>query len=84
MKDDRGNQRDQDDRDRTNGDRPDSSPSRERRLGGRDETMFDAYGGPAVPQFSSDMHPPSVLMPVPGAGLVALSLLNSIQFIALL
>ncbi|CAI8595873.1 unnamed protein product [Vicia faba] len=66
LKDDRGNQRDQD---RTNGDRPDSSPSRERRLGGRDETMFDAYGGPAVSQFSSDMHPPpSVLMPVPGAG----------------
>ncbi|KAI5411108.1 hypothetical protein KIW84_056305 [Lathyrus oleraceus] len=69
LKDDRGNQRDQDRSDRTNGDRPDSSPSRERRLGGRDETMFDAYGGPAVPQFSSDMHPPpSVLMPVPGAG----------------
>lgn len=74
MKDDRGNRRDQDRSDRTNGDRPDSSPSHERQLGNRDETMFDAYGGPAV-SFNSDMPPPPVLMPVPGAGLVALLLL---------
>ncbi|PNY09033.1 serrate RNA effector molecule-like protein [Trifolium pratense] len=69
LKDDRGNRRDQDRSDRTNGDRPDGSPSRERQLGNRDDTMFDAYGGSAVPTFTSDMPPPpSVLMPVPGAG----------------
>lgn len=76
MKDDRGNRRDQDRSDRINGDRPDSSPSRERKLGNRDETMYDTYGGPAVPPFTSDMPPPPVLMPVPGAGLVALPLMN--------
>ncbi|WJX29442.1 hypothetical protein P8452_18083 [Trifolium repens] len=36
-------------------------------MGNHDETMYDAYAGPGVPPFSSDM-PPPVLMPVPGAG----------------
>ncbi|KAL2337335.1 hypothetical protein Fmac_011781 [Flemingia macrophylla] len=62
LKDDRGNRRDQDRSDRMNGDRPDNSPS-------HDEAMYDAYGGPGVPPFTSDMPPPPpVLMPVPGAG----------------
>ncbi|XP_020223530.1 serrate RNA effector molecule [Cajanus cajan] len=59
LKDDRGNRRDQDRSDRLNGD---NSPS-------HDEAMYDAYGGPGVPPFTSDMPPPPpVLMPVPGAG----------------
>ncbi|KAL3024416.1 hypothetical protein AAZX31_04G120300 [Glycine max] len=68
LKDDRGNRRDQDRSDRINGDRPDGSPSHERQMGNHDEAMYDAYGGPGVPQFTSDMAPPPVLMPVPGAG----------------
>jgi len=51
-----------------NGDRPDNSPSSERQsleMGNRDEAM---YAGPAVPPFASDIPPPPVLMPVPGAG----------------
>ncbi|XP_061346486.1 serrate RNA effector molecule-like isoform X1 [Gastrolobium bilobum] len=69
LKDDRGNRRDQDRSDRINGDRLDNSPSRERHMGNHDEAMYDAYGGPAVPPFTSDMPPPPpVLMPVPGAG----------------
>jgi hypothetical protein len=80
LKDDRGNRREQERSDRTNGDRPDNSPSRERQLGNRDDAMFDAYGGSAVPTFNADMPPPpSVLMPVPGAGLVALSLLSNLS-----
>lgn len=72
MKDDRGSRRDHDRSDRINdGDKPDKSPSRERQLGNHDEAMYDAYGGPGVPPFTSDMPPPPpVLMPVPGAGLV--------------
>ena len=74
MKDDRGNRQDQDRSDRINGDdRPDKSPSHEWQIGNHDETMYDAYGGPAVPPFTSDMPPPPpVLMPLPGAGLVAI------------
>ncbi|KAL3017708.1 hypothetical protein AAZX31_06G294600 [Glycine max] len=68
LKDDRGNRRDQDRSDRMNGDRPDGSPSHERQMGNHDEAMYDAYGGPGVPAFTSDMPPPPVLMPVPGAG----------------
>jgi hypothetical protein len=77
LRDDRGNRRDHERNDRINdGDRPDS-PSRERQskaleMGNHDETMYDAYAGPGVPPFSSDM-PPPVLMPVPGAGSVASS-----------
>ena len=44
-------------------------------MGNHDEAMYDAYGGLGVPQFTSDMAPPPVLMPVPGAGLVSLSIL---------
>ncbi|CAJ1958651.1 unnamed protein product [Sphenostylis stenocarpa] len=69
LKDDRGNRRDQDRSDKMNGDRPDSSPSNERQMGNHDEAMYDAYGGPGIPPFTSDMPPPPpVLMPVPGAG----------------
>ncbi|EOY34286.1 C2H2 zinc-finger protein SERRATE isoform 2, partial [Theobroma cacao] len=39
--------------------------------GNRDDTMFDAFGGQGMrvaAPFSSDIAPPPVLMPVPGAG----------------
>ncbi|KAL1300546.1 hypothetical protein HN51_045194 [Arachis hypogaea] len=75
LRDDRGNRRDHDRSDRINdGDRPESSPSRERQskaleMGNHDETMYDTFAGPGVPPFASDMPPPPpVLMPVPGAG----------------
>jgi len=88
LKDDRGNRRDQDRSDRMNGDRPDGSPSHERQMGNHDEAMYDAYGGPGVPAFTSDMPPPPVLMPVPGAGLVSLSILlhlpNLIHLVSLI
>lgn len=36
-----------------------------------DHQPFDEYGGQdAIPSFPSDVPPPPVLMPVPGAGLV--------------
>ncbi|KAL9298234.1 hypothetical protein ACSQ67_024130 [Phaseolus vulgaris] len=71
LRDDRGNRRDHDRNDRMNGDRPDNSPSNERQsleMGNRDETMYDSYAGAGVPPFASDIPPPPVLMPVPGAG----------------
>ncbi|XP_020204342.1 serrate RNA effector molecule isoform X2 [Cajanus cajan] len=71
LRDDRGNRRDHDRNDRLNGDRPDNSPSHERKaleMGNHDETMYDSYAGPGVPPFASDIPPPPVLMPVPGAG----------------
>lgn len=68
LRDDRGNRRDHDQSDRMNGDRPDNSPSHEAMMGNRDETMYDSYAGPGVPPFASDIPPPPVLMPVPGAG----------------
>ncbi|XP_019453464.1 PREDICTED: serrate RNA effector molecule-like isoform X1 [Lupinus angustifolius] len=74
LRDDRGNRRDYDQNDRINGDRHDSSPSRDQQskaleIGDHDETMYDSYGGPGVPPFASDMPPPpQVLMPLPGAG----------------
>ncbi|WVZ03988.1 hypothetical protein V8G54_024794 [Vigna mungo] len=71
LRDDRGNRRDHDRNDRMNGDRPDNSPSSERQsleMGNRDEAMYDSYAGPAIPPFASDIPPPPVLMPVPGAG----------------
>lgn len=77
MRDDRGNRRDNDRSDRINGDRPENSPSRDRQpkaleMRNHDETMYDTYPGPGAPPFASDMpHPPPLLMPVPGAGLVA-------------
>ena len=72
MRDDRGNRRDHERNDRVNGDRAENSPSRDK-IGNHDESMYDAYGGPGVPPFTSDITPPPVLMPVPGAGLVSLS-----------
>lgn len=88
LRDDRGNRRDYDRGDRINdGDRSETSPSRQSKaleMGNHDEAMYDAYAGSAVPPFASDMPPPPpVLMPVPGAGLVALLILFSFQFDAL-
>ncbi|KAK9755778.1 hypothetical protein RND81_01G049900 [Saponaria officinalis] len=76
MKDDRGNRRE---RDRNNGDRferPDNSqsdfPSNNDGpdKGNTDEPIFDNFAGQGLPvaTFTTDMGPPSVLMPVPGAG----------------
>lgn len=93
MRDNRGNRRDHEWIDRVNdGDRMiniDNSPSHDPQSkpgvlegGNHDETMYDVYGGQgvgAVPPFSSDMAPPPVLMPVPGAGFVVLS--NILLFI---
>ncbi|KAK4339165.1 hypothetical protein RND71_040627 [Anisodus tanguticus] len=79
LKDDRGNRRDRDGR--ANGgerfgmsDNPQSEDfqSSNDGVGGGnpDEEMFDTFGGQGIPvaPFPSDMAPPSVLMPVPGAG----------------
>lgn len=96
MRDNRGNRRDHEWIDRVNdGDRMiniDNSPSRDPQSkpgvlegGNHDETMYDVYGGQgvgAVPPFASDMAPPPVLMPVPGAGFVVLS--NILLFINIL
>ncbi|KAH9622654.1 hypothetical protein KSS87_022624 [Heliosperma pusillum] len=77
MKDDRGNRRD---RDRNNGerfDRPENHqpdfPSSEndgQDKGNSDEPIFDNFAGQGVPiaTFATDMGPPPLLMPVPGAG----------------
>ncbi|XAR60254.1 hypothetical protein NMG60_11033538 [Bertholletia excelsa] len=80
LKDERGGRRERDIRD--NGgerfDRSDKSQSSDFHsnndgpVGGNpDELMFDSFGGQGVrvaPPFPSDMPPPPVLMPVPGAG----------------
>lgn len=85
LRDDRGNRRDQERIDRVNDgerfDRTENSPSHDRQskpgsheLGNHDESMYDAFsaqGMSAVAPFPSDIAPPPVLMPVPGAGLVA-------------
>ncbi|XP_057980784.1 serrate RNA effector molecule-like [Malania oleifera] len=80
LRDDRGNRRDRIDRmnDGERFDRSENSPSHDRlsKAGGLeaenpDESMYDAFGGQglgAVPPFASDVAPPPVLMPVPGAG----------------
>ncbi|XP_015876193.2 serrate RNA effector molecule isoform X2 [Ziziphus jujuba] len=82
LRDDRGNRRDHEWIDRINdGDRMinlENSPSRDLQLksggldgGNHDVSMHDVYGGQGVggvPPFASDMAPPPVLMPVPGAG----------------
>ncbi|KAI5420803.1 serrate RNA effector molecule [Lathyrus oleraceus] len=72
LRDDRGNHQDHERNDRINGDKPDS-PFHERQskaleMGDHDETMYGTYAGHGVPPFASDMPPPPVLMPVPGAG----------------
>ena len=87
LRDDRGNRRDHERIERINDgerfDRNENSPSRDRQskpgvldVGNHDDSMYDAYSGQAmsgVAPFPSDIPPPPVLMPVPGAGLVALS-----------
>lgn len=87
LRDDRGIRRDHERIDRVNDgerfDRAEGSPSRDRQskpgvleVGNHDESMYDAYSGQgmtAIGPFPSDITPPPVLMPVPGAGLVALS-----------
>ncbi|XP_074303079.1 serrate RNA effector molecule-like [Silene latifolia] len=77
MKDDRGNRRD---RDRNNGERferpenhqPDfpASDNDGQDKGNSDEPIFDNFPGQGVPvaTFTTDMGPPPLLMPVPGAG----------------
>lgn len=80
LKDDRGNRRDRDNR--ANGsdrfDRPenqqsiDFQPNSDGPDGGNpDDPVYDSFGGKGMrvgPAFSSDIPPPPVLMPVPGAG----------------
>ncbi|XP_059278109.1 serrate RNA effector molecule-like isoform X2 [Lycium ferocissimum] len=79
LKDDRGNRRDRDGR--ANGgerfdmsDNPQSGDFQSNNDGAGggnpDEEMFDTFGGQGIPvaSFPSDMAPPPVLMPVPGAG----------------
>ncbi|CAN4092551.1 unnamed protein product [Withania somnifera] len=79
LKDDRGNHRDRDGR--ANGgerfdmsDNPQSGDFQSNNDGATgenpDEEMFDTFGGQGIPvaPFPSDMAPPPVLMPVPGAG----------------
>lgn len=74
MKDERGNRREYDHRD--NGgerfDRDENDQSMDLKDGGGnpDDPMFDNYGGQGlhVAQFPSEIPPPPVLMPVPGAG----------------
>ncbi|KAF3434321.1 hypothetical protein FNV43_RR25424 [Rhamnella rubrinervis] len=78
LRDNRANWRDHEWIDRVNdGDRMnnmENSPSRDLQSksgglegGNHDELMYDVYGS-AVPPFASDVAPPPVLMPVPGAG----------------
>lgn len=85
LRDDRGNRRDHERMDRGNDgerfDRTENSPSHDRQskpgsheVGNHDESMYDAFSGQGmsgVGPFPSDIAPPPVLMPVPGAGLVA-------------
>ncbi|XP_031113114.1 serrate RNA effector molecule-like isoform X1 [Ipomoea triloba] len=77
LKDDRGNRRERNGR--VNGverfDRPENPQSSDIQSNdddGRnpDEQMFDSFGGHGIPvaAFPSDITPPPVLMPVPGAG----------------
>lgn len=79
LKDDRGNRKDRDGR-ANGGERFDMSENpqsgdfqsnNDGASGGNpDEEMFDTFGGQGIPvaSFPSDMAPPPVLMPVPGAG----------------
>ncbi|XP_072989461.1 serrate RNA effector molecule [Typha latifolia] len=76
LRDERGNRREYDraERDDDRYDRTDSSPNRDADGGSegknRDEPMRDAYGGQGLhgSLLPSDIPPPPVLMPVPGAG----------------
>lgn len=82
LRDDRSNRRDHERVDRVNDDerydRTESSPSRDFQPntgglegGNPDDPIYDGYGGQGMrgaPPFPSDVPPPPVLMPVPGAG----------------
>lgn len=74
LKDDRGNRRDHDGRNNggdrfDRGDNPESMDFQSNNDGGGDDQMFDSFGGQGLhAQFPSDIPPPPVLMPVPGAG----------------
>lgn len=80
LKDERGNRRDRDYRangsdryDRSDNAQSSDFPSNDDVPEGanRDESMFDTFGGQGIrvaPPFPSDIPPPPVLMPVPGAG----------------
>ena len=78
LKDERGGRRERENR--ANGERFDRSDNPQQvdfqsnndgAAGGNpDEPMFDTFGGQGIPvaPFPSDIPPPPVLMPVPGAG----------------
>ncbi|XP_059659759.1 serrate RNA effector molecule [Cornus florida] len=79
LKDERGSRRERDNRvngnerfDRSENPQPIEFQSNDGPAGGNpDEPMFDTFGGQGIhvgPPFSSDIPPPPVLMPVPGAG----------------
>uniref|UniRef100_A0A1J3ENV3 Serrate RNA effector molecule n=1 Tax=Noccaea caerulescens TaxID=107243 RepID=A0A1J3ENV3_NOCCA len=74
LRDDRGGRRERDGR--ANGNDRNDRPEDQQRGDGPDganpeEVGYDSFGGQGgihVPSFSSDVNPPPVLMPVPGAG----------------
>lgn len=75
LKDDRGNRREHDGRNNggerfDRGENPDSMDFQSNNDGPHhDDQMFDSFGGQGLhAQFPSDIPPPPVLMPVPGAG----------------
>ncbi|XP_011006396.1 PREDICTED: serrate RNA effector molecule [Populus euphratica] len=79
LKDERGNRRERENRangnerfDRSENPQSGDFQSNDGPDGGNcDETMFDTFGGQGIhvpPPFPSDIAPPPVLMPVPGAG----------------
>lgn len=81
LRDDRGNHREHDRADNINNDerydRMENSPSRDYQSnpnvlegGNPDDAMYDTYGGKGMhgAPYTSDISPPPVLMPVPGAG----------------
>lgn len=78
LKDERGNRRERDNRangserfDRSENQQSGDFQSNDGPDGGnRDESMYDTFGGQGihVQPFPSDIAPPPVLMPVPGAG----------------
>lgn len=74
LRDDRGGRRERDGRANGN-DRNDRTEDQQRGDGpdgaNPEEIGYDSFGGQGgihVPSFSSDVNPPPVLMPVPGAG----------------
>lgn len=78
LKDERGGRRDRDSRvnadrfDRSENPQPGDFQANDGAGGNPDETMFDGFAGQGIPvaPFPSDIPPPPVLMPVPGAGSV--------------